>query len=168
MSFLGKIFGKKAKKEPLVEELGEENNWETEPAMVEAIQEMVEVLPSLCPPPLTEGKLKGGNGMVKEPSGRKKPNTPPPAPKLKKRKKKPTTKKGSVKKMAGEIVYEYVQCECEDWKTHLPQIVEQQQYAVNRGRREGIDMAFDMKPFVFCPWCGYKRYRSNRGKKASK
>lgn len=90
--------------------------------------------------------------------------------KRKKRKKKTTiiTKKRSENKMLPEIKYEYVQCDCEDWKTHLPQLVEQQQYAVNRGRKENIDLAYQIKPFVFCPWCGYKRYRSNRGKKASK
>ena len=126
-------------------------------------------------PTLTEGKLKGGNGHVKETGERKKPNSPPPPPspppkriisedvKLKKRKKKTTkkkstTKKRSVKKMAGEIVYEYVQCKCEDWKNFLPQITK----PMNEGK-----IQYTGKPFVFCPWCGYKRYRSNRGKKAS-
>ena len=157
MRFLDKIFGKKkAKKESLVEDMGL--------PLVEPTSPMPKVKP-----PLTEGKTKGGNGHVKEIGARKKPNSPPPPPKriidenvkLKKRKKKTKkkTEKRSVKKMAGEIVYEYVQCECEDWKNFLPQITK----PMNEGK-----IQYTGKPFVFCPWCGYKRYRSNRGKKASK
>lgn len=153
MSFLDRILGrKKVIKEPLVEDKGL--------PLVELTSPMPKVKP-----PLTEGKLKGGNGTVKEPSEGKKPNSPPPSPSPspeKKRKKKTTTKKRSMKKMAGDIVYEYVQCKCEDWKNFLPQIAEQQQLAQKHGK------AYTGKPFVFCPWCGYKRYRSNRGKKASK
>jgi hypothetical protein len=134
-------------------------------------------------PPLTEGNTKGGNGYVKEPSTEPKTDIPPPPPlpppmriieedvviKKPKKPQKKTRKKRSVNKMAlPEIVYKYYQCECEEWKKHLPQIVEQQQYAVNRSRKEGINLAYDMKPFVYCPWCGWKRYRSNRGKKANK
>jgi hypothetical protein len=152
MRFLDKIFGKKKAGETFIGERPDPTD-----------------NPPTERPTLTEGNTKGGNGHVKETGVRKKPNSPPPSPTPKKRKKKTiTTKKRSVKKMAGEIVYEYVQCKCEDWKTHLPQIVEQQQYAVKEGRKKGINLAYNMKPFVFCPWCGYKRYRSNRGKKASK
>lgn len=130
-------------------------------------------------PPLTEGWMKGGNGYVKEPSGKPKPDIPPSPPMPPKRiinedvkltrKKTKTKKKRSANKMPlPDITYEYHQCKCEDWKNHLPQIVEQQQFAVNRGRKEGIDLAYKIKPFNYCPWCGWKRYRSNRGKKASK
>ena len=35
---------------------------------------------------LTEGKLKGGNGSVKETTNRKRPSSPPPAPKRNKEK----------------------------------------------------------------------------------
>ena len=157
MRFLDKIFGKKKKAEEktIVEELGKETGWETEPAIIEAIQEMVEVIPSLVPPSPPPKRIISDDVKLK---------------KSKKRKKKKTTitKKRSENKMLPEIKYEYVQCDCPEWKTHLPQIVEQQQYAVNRGRKENIDLAYQIKPFVFCPWCGYKRYRSNRGKKASK
>ena len=148
MGILDKLFSrKKAKKEPLVEDMGL--------PLVESTSPMPKVKP-----PLTEGKLNGGNGHVKETGVRKKPNAPPPSPTPKKRKKKPTkkTEKGSVKKMAGEIVYEYVQCKCEDWKNFLPQITK----PMNEGK-----IQYTGKPFVYCPWCGYKRYRSNRGKKAS-
>jgi hypothetical protein len=149
MGILDRIFGKKkAKKEPLVEDKGL------------PLVELTSPIPKVKPP-LTEGTWNGGNGHVKKSGVRKKPNSPPPSPTAKKKPKK-TTKKRSVKKMAGEIVYEYVQCDCEDWKNFLPQIAEQQQLAQKHGK------PYTGKPFVYCPWCGYKRYRSNRGKKASK
>lgn len=117
-------------------ELPEERGWEMEPALEDA------VIKPPSPPP---------KRIISEDV------------KLKK-KKKTTTKKRSTKKMPlPEIVYEYYSCECEDWKNFMPQIVQQQTYASQRG-----NMPYTGKNFVYCPWCGWKRYRSNRGKKASK
>lgn len=131
-------------------------------------------------PPLAEGEgkvrrgIKPNNDVIS-----KRPVSPPPPlppPKrilsedvsLKKKSKKKKIKKERKDMPLPEITYEYHQCSCDEWKKHLPQIVKQQDFAVNRGRKEGINLAYDMKPFNFCPWCGWKRYRSNRGKKPSK